>query len=72
MATQNPLSLTLRLDFDAGYDALGKVMIKRKNFSNIVVGATNDALFTTGQAIASLQNHTLLEIARIDAAAVLA
>ncbi len=72
MAVQNPLSITLRLEYDAGYNELGKVIIKRKNFSNIAVGATNDALFATGEAIASLQNYTLLEIARIDSSALLA
>lgn len=72
MAVQNPLTSTLRLEYDAGFNQLGKAMTKRKNFSNIVVGATNDALFATGQAIASLQNDTLLEIARIDSAALLA
>ena len=35
MAVQNPLSITLRLEYDAGYNKLGKVVIKRKNFSNI-------------------------------------
>lgn len=72
MAIQNPLSSTLRLEFDAGYDALGKVIVKRKNFTNVVVGASNDALFAAGQAIASLQNYTLLEVARIDTSALLA
>lgn len=72
MAVQNPLASTLRLEYDAGFNGQGKVIIKRKNFTNIVVGATNDALFVTGQAIASLQNYTLLEIARIDSAALLA
>lgn len=72
MAVQNPLSSTLRLEYDAGFNEQGKVIIKRKNFTNIVVGATNDALFVTGQAIASLQNYTLIEIARIDSAALLA
>ncbi len=72
MAVPNPLTSTLRLEYDAGYDELGKVMTKRKNYTNISVGATSDALFATGQAIASLQTFTLLEIARIDSAALLA
>lgn len=72
MAVQNPLSITLRLEYEAGYNGLGKAIIKRKNFTNIAMGVTNDALFATGQAIASLQNYTLLEVARIDSSALLA
>lgn len=72
MAVKNALSSTLRLEYEAGIDELGKAIMKRKNYTNIAINATDDALFATGQAIASLQNYTLLEVARIDSAALLA
>lgn len=72
MAQKNALSSTLRLSFEAGMDPLGKAIIKRKNFTNISIGSADAVLFSTAQAIASLQNYPLLEVGRIDNAALLA
>ena len=65
IVTKNPTSLKLR--FDCGIDdTTGKTKTKSKTYSNIKHGASNDDIYAVGDAIASLQKHDLLEIARID------
>ena len=57
----------LRLKFDLGKDdSTGKTKVKSKTFSNVKHSASNDDMYVVGDAIASLQKHDLLEIARID------
>ena len=65
IVTKNPTSLKLR--FDCGIDdTTGKTKTKNKTYSNLKHSASNDDIYAVGDAIASLQKHDLLEIARID------
>ena len=65
IVTKNPTSLKLR--FDCGIDdTTGKTKTKSKTYSNIKHGSSNDDIYVVGDAIASLQKHDLLEVARID------
>ena len=63
--TKNPSGLKLR--FDCGInDLTGKTKIKTKTYSNVRPEANVDSLFEIVNAIANLQKHDLLEIAKID------
>lgn len=63
--TKNSSSLKIR--FDCGLDEVtGKSKIKSKSYSNIKASASGDNVHAVGAAIASLQKHDLLEIAKID------
>ena len=65
IVTKNPTSLKLR--FDCGIDdTTGKTKTKSKTYSNIKHSASNDDIYAVADAIASLQKHDLLEVARID------
>ena len=65
IVTKNPTSLKLR--FDCGIDdTTGKTKTKSKTYSNINPNALPDDIYAVGDAIASLQKHDLLEIAKID------
>ena len=65
IVTKNPTSLKLR--FDCGIDdTTGKTKTKSKTYSNLKPDAASDDIYAVGDAIASLQKHDLLEIARID------
>ncbi len=56
----------LRLVFDQGVDGDGKPIYKNKNFNNVKVDATADQLYNTGQALAGLQQHSLIRVERND------
>ena len=65
IVTKNPTALKLR--FDCGIDdTTRKNKTKSKTYSNLKHSASNDDMYVVGDAIASLQKHDLLEIARID------
>lgn len=62
---KNPSSLKLK--FDCGLDdSTGKTKVKSKTFSNIKHDASADNVYQVGEAIASLQNHDLLEVIKLD------
>lgn len=62
---KNPSSLKLK--FDCGLDDLtGRTKVKSKTFSNIKNDASVDKVYEVGTAIASLQNHDLLEVIKLD------
>ena len=65
IVTKNPSSLKLRLDCGID-DVTGKTIVRSKTFSNVKPAALADDMYEVGDAIASLQKHALLEIARID------
>lgn len=65
IVTNNPTGLKLR--FDCGLDGItGKTIVRSRTYSNIAPSASSDDLYQVGEAIASLQEFDLLEIARID------
>jgi hypothetical protein len=72
MANQSLYASTLRVTFETGLNEKGEPMLKRKAFSNVKPSSTADQLFQSGQALATLQKHTLVEIARQDTASIIA
>lgn len=63
--TKNPSSLKIR--FDCGLDDVtGRSKVKSKSYSNVKPTALGDDVYAVGAAIASLQKHDLLEIAKVD------
>ncbi|MGE1103222.1 DUF1659 domain-containing protein [Peribacillus simplex] len=66
MASQIPVSSTLRIDFETGLNDKGAIVFKRRAFSNIKVEATADQLFPAAVAIASVQNYPMGEVTRVD------
>ncbi|WP_246942811.1 DUF1659 domain-containing protein [Bacillus pinisoli] len=66
MATSMMTDSQLRLVFEAGVNAEGKVIYKNKNFNNIKTSATTDQLFSVAQSLVGLQQYTLSAIERND------
>ncbi|MFF2457705.1 DUF1659 domain-containing protein [Peribacillus simplex] len=66
MASQIPVSSTLRIDFETGLNEKGALVFKRRAFSNIKFEATADQLFSAAVSIASVQNHPMGEVTRMD------
>lgn len=64
VSTNNPTGLKLR--FDCGKDNNGKVVVKSKTYSKINPNATNDDIYAVAKAISSLQEHSLIEVQKID------
>lgn len=64
ISTNNPTGLKLR--FDCGKDDNGKVVVKTKTYSKINPSATNDDVYAVAKAISSLQEHSLIEVQKID------
>ena len=65
IATKNPSGLKLR--FEVGTDEVsGKIKTKSRTYSNVKPSAANDDVHAVGSIIASLQDYTLLEVAKID------
>ena len=65
VVTKNPSGLKLR--FQIGEDSVtGKIKVRTKTYSNVKPSATHDDVHAVGQVIASLQEYTLLETAKID------
>lgn len=63
--TKNLSSLKIR--FDCGLDEVtGKTKVKSRSYSNVKASASGDNVYAVGAAIASLQEHRLLEVAKID------
>lgn len=63
--TKNPSGLKLR--FDCGKnEETGKTIIKNKTYSNVNPNALDDDVHAVGVVLSSLQNFTLLEVAKID------
>ena len=65
IVTKNPSGLKLR--FNLGKDEItGKTKVKSRTYSNVRPTASNDAVYAVGNALVSLQEFALLEIAKID------
>lgn len=56
----------LQLVLSEGQDADGNMLIKRKSFNNVKTNATDEQLYTVSVALAPLQQHILVDIARED------
>ena len=61
---KNPSSL--RVKFDCGLNDNGNTIVKSKTYSNLKHNAAALDVLNVADALASLQQHTVLEIAKID------
>ncbi|RPF52279.1 DUF1659 domain-containing protein [Aquisalibacillus elongatus] len=66
MATQVKTRTQLQLMFDAGIGEDGKNIIKRRSFNQVKMDTTADQLYAVSDALASLQEHALVNIVRND------
>ncbi len=64
ISTNNPSGLKLR--FDCGKDDNGKVIVKTKTYSKVNPNVTNEDLYLVAKSISSLQEHSLIEVQKID------
>ena len=56
----------LQLVLSEGQDGDGNMLLKRKSFNNVKTNATDEQLHTVSIALAPLQQHILVDIARDD------
>lgn len=61
---KNPSSLKIK--FDHGLDENSKSIIRSKTFSGVKHDALVDDLYTVAEAIASLQEHDLSDVLKLD------
>ena len=61
---KNPSSL--RVKFDCGLGDNGKTIVKSRTYSNLKHDAKALDVYNVADALASLQQHDVLEIAKID------
>lgn len=61
---KNPSSL--RVKFDCGLGDNGRSIIKSRTYSNVKPTATPLDIYNVADALASLQQHDVLEVAKID------
>lgn len=64
VSTKNPSGLKIK--FDCGKDDKGKTIVKTKTYSNVKASALDEAVYEVGSTLASLQEHNLMEICKID------
>ena len=64
ISTNNPSGLKLR--FDCGKDDNGKMIVKTKTYSKVNPNVTNEDLYLVAKSISSLQEHSLIEVQKID------
>ncbi len=64
ISTNNPSGLKLR--FDCGKDDNGKVIVKTKTYSKVNPNVTSEDLYLVAKSISSLQEHSLIEVQKID------
>lgn len=57
---------TLKMTLSCGTDNSGKEIRKTKSFGNVKATASDDAIYEVANSLASLQEHTLTDIYRVD------
>lgn len=62
----SPVSSRLQLKVVVGYDSDNNPILQTRTYSNIKPDAASDLLYLTGQELASLQEHPLAEVRRVD------
>ena len=62
--TKNPSSLKMR--FDCGLGENGRTIVKSRTYSNLKHDAKALDVYNIADAMASLQEHILIEVAKID------
>lgn len=68
VSTKNPSGLKLK--FDCGKGENGKSIVKTKTYSNVKASATVEDVYEVGASLASLQEHTLVEVFKIDSTSI--
>ena len=61
---KNPSSLKVK--FDCGLNDNGKTVVKSRTYSNLKHNAAPVEVLNVAEALASLQQHSVLEISKID------
>ena len=61
---KNPSSL--RVKFDCGLNESGNTLVKSRTYSNLKHDAESGDVLEVAEALASLQQHGVLEITKID------
>ncbi|SFJ90645.1 Protein of unknown function [Halobacillus dabanensis] len=56
----------LQLVLSEGQDGEGNMLLKKKSFNNVKMNAADEQLHTVAIALAPLQTHILIDIARDD------
>ncbi len=64
--TATHLNTRLQLRLRLGFDDNGNPILRTRSYSNIKPNAVNQDLFDTGEELASLQDHALDVIRRVD------
>lgn len=64
--TAVPLSTRLQLLLQVGVDYAGRPVLRTRAFANLKSDANHADLYQTGQELASLQNHLLHSVRRVD------
>ena len=62
--SKNPSSLKVK--FDCGLNDNGKTIVKSRTYSNLKHNASSNDVYDVSNALASLQQHSLLEITKLD------
>ena len=63
-AVKNPSGLKMK--FNCGKDDKGNTIRKTKTYSNLRPDASDQDVYDVGVMISSLQEHVLIEIAKVD------
>lgn len=63
LEAKNPSSLRIKLDLGM---VNGKTKVRSKTFSNLKYDADSQNVYDVAESLMALQNHTVIEIAKID------
>lgn len=63
LEAKNPSSLKIKLDLGM---VNGKTKVRSKTFSNLKHDADSQNVYDVAESLMALQNHTVIEIAKID------
>lgn len=63
-----PSGSTLRMQFHTGVDGDGDPIYRTKSLTNVKTDAADQDIYDVAQALAQLQEHTLMTIQRVDSA----
>lgn len=63
LEAKNPSSLRIKLDLGM---VNGKTKVRSKTFSNLKHDADSQNVYDVAESLMALQNHTVIEIAKID------
>jgi hypothetical protein len=62
----NPVGSRMQLRLNVGQDAGGNPIYRSRSYSNVKPLASDQDIFTVGNSLADLQQHTLEEVRRVN------